>query len=185
MRAKDESLVAKAQSGDKYALDEILERFKSLAKSKTRIFAAPGLEHDDILQEGMIGLFKAVRDFSPDIGAPFVAFADMCIERQITSAIRAANRKKHNPLNTSVPYKYSEDGDAGDALRDRTAINPLSAVINKEEIKRVSGALTATEAAVLGLRLNDKTYQEIAEVLGVSVKSVDNALQRAKQKIGQ
>lgn len=185
MRATDEALVAKAQSGDKHALDEILERFKPLAKSKTRVFAAPGLEHDDILQEGMIGLFKAVRDFSPEIGAPFVAFADMCIERQITTAIRAANRKKHDPLNTSVPFDYAGEGDAGADLRDTKAINPLSAVITTEEMKRVGGSLTATEAAVLGMRLNDKTYSEISETLGISVKSVDNALQRAKQKIGQ
>jgi RNA polymerase sporulation-specific sigma factor len=182
-RAADETLVAGAQAGDQGHLDELLRRYRALVKSKARMPAPPGLEHDDLVQEGMIGLFKAVRDYSPVSGAPFGAFADLCVERQIVSAMRAATRKKHTPLNMSVPFDYSGEGDEDAALRDRTAVNPLTAVIAKEEIKRVRGSLTAREAAVLRQRATGASYQDIAARLGISPKAVDNALQRAKGKL--
>lgn len=185
MRPTDEALVTAAQTGDQGSLDELLRRYKAVAKSKARMPAPPGLEHDDMVQEGMIGLFKAIRDYSPATGAPFGAFADLCVERQITTALRSATRKKHTPLNSSVPFDYARDGDEDAALRDRTAINPLTAVIGKEELKRVQGSLTRQEAAVLRLRAGGVSYRDIAAQLGISHKSVDNALQRARGKLSE
>ncbi len=185
MLRKDEVLVPEAQQGDKHSLDELLRRYKPMVKIKARVRAPRGLEHDDILQEGMIGLFKAVRDYRPGYGASFKVFADMCVERQITTARRAATRKKHTPLNLSVPLDHTEVADDNENMHDHQAVNPLSALIDKEEFKRARGSLTEREADVLSLRLNGRSYQEIASALGVSAKAVDNALQRAKSKLGQ
>lgn len=185
MADKDEVLAAAAQLGDKKSFDELLRRYKSMVKVKSWIIMPPGLERDDILQEGMIGLFKAIRDYSPASGAPFGAFADMCVERQIMTAIRSATRKKHTPLNLSLPLDHTEVANDNDVMRDYKAVNPLRALIDKEEFKRVRGTLTEREAAVLGLRLNGKSYQEISGSLDISAKAVDNALQRAKTKLGQ
>ena len=185
MRQTDEALAQAAQGGDQGSLDELLRRYKAVAKSKAGRPAPPGLEHDDMVQEGMIGLFKAIRDYSPATGAPFGAFADMCVERQLTTAFRSATRKKHTPLNMSVPFDYSGDGDADAALRDLAAINPLTAVIGKEELKRVQGRLTHQEATVLHRRAAGDSYRDIASALRISTKAVDNALQRAKGKLSE
>jgi len=182
---KDELQVKAAQQGDKRGFDELLRRYKSMVKTKSRIVVPPGLEREDILQEGMIGLFKAIRDYSPASGAPFGAFADMCVERQITTAIRSATRKKHTPLNLSLPLDATTAAEDKDMMRDYKAVNPLKSLIDKEEFKRVRRILTEREAAVLGLRLNGKSYQEISVSLGISAKAVDNALRRARQKLGQ
>jgi RNA polymerase sporulation-specific sigma factor len=182
---KDEALVPLAQLGDKKSFDELLRRYRRMVKIKSRIIVPPGLERDDIVQEGMIGLFKAIRDFRPGHGVPFGLFASMCVERQITTAIRAATRQKHAPLNLSLPLDSTEAREDNDMMRDYRAVNPLRSLIDKEEFKRAGATLTEREAAVLGLRLNGKTYQEISASLGVSTKAVDNALQRAKTKLGQ
>jgi RNA polymerase sporulation-specific sigma factor len=182
---KDETLVPLAQMGDKSSFDELLRRYRRMVKIKSRIIVPPGLERDDIVQEGMIGLFKAIRDFRPGHGASFGVFASMCVERQITTALRAATRQKHAPLNLSLPLDATESSEDNDMMRDHRAVNPLRSLIDKEEFQRVRGTLTEREAAVLGLRLNGKSYQEIAGSLGISAKAVDNALQRAKTKLGQ
>jgi RNA polymerase sporulation-specific sigma factor len=185
MAEKDEILVPLAQMGDKKSFDELLRRYRAMVKVKSRIFVPPGLERDDIIQEGMIGLFKAIRDYSPESGAPFGAFADMCVERQITTAIRAATRHKHAPLNLSLPLDATESAEDNQMMRDYRAVNPLKSLIDKEEFDSARKALTEREAAVMGLRLNGKSYDEIADELGVSHKAVDNALRRARQKLGQ
>jgi RNA polymerase sporulation-specific sigma factor len=182
---KDEVLVTSAQRGDTRSFEELLRRYKSMVKNKSRGNVPPGLEREDILQEGMIGLFKAIRDYSPASGAPFGAFADMCVDRQITTAIRSAMRKKHTPLNLSLPLDASEAMAGNDMMRDYRAVNPLKSLIDKEEFGRVRGTLTEREATVLGLRLNGKSYHEISASLGISTKAVGNALQRAKTKLGQ
>jgi RNA polymerase sporulation-specific sigma factor len=182
---KDEVLVISAQRGDTRSFDELLRRYKSRVRTKSRGNVPPGLEREDILQEGMIGLFKAIRDYSPASGAPFGAFADMCVERQITTAIRSAMRKKHTPLNLSLPLDASEATEDNDLMRDHKAVNPLRSLIDKEEFKQARKTLTEREAAVLGLRLNGKSYQAISNSLGISAKAVDNALRRARQKLGQ
>jgi len=180
----DEAIVLRAKDGDAAALDMILRRYRGLVKAKADRPAAPGFERDDFLQEGMIGLFKSVRDFSPEIGAPFGAFAAMCIDRQITSALRSAHRKKHIPLNESVPLAYGDAADENPALADSAAVNPLSALISQEKMRLAGKELTELEAKVLGLRLNGESCREIAEKTGLSAKAIDNALQRAKQKLG-
>ncbi len=185
MADKDEVLVKAAQRGDKRGFDELLRRYKSMVKTKSRIVIPPGLEREDVVQEGMIGLFKAIRDYSPASGAPFGAFADMCVERQITTAIRSATRKKHTPLNLSLPLDTTAVSEDKDMMRDYAAVNPLKSLIDKEEFKRARKTLTEREAAVLGQRLNGKSYQEISVSLGISAKAVDNALRRARTKLGQ
>jgi RNA polymerase sporulation-specific sigma factor len=185
MERSDDALVSKAQEGDTQALDRILRRYMPLVKAKANRPAAPGLERDDFLQEGMIGLFKAVRDFRVEIGAPFGAFAAMCVDRQIATAARAANRNKHVPLNQSVPLVFGDGAEEHPALKDSGALNPLTALISAESMQQAGKELTALESQVLGLRLNGRSYRDIAASTGLSEKSIDNALQRAKHKIDQ
>lgn len=185
MAEKDEILVPHAQLGDKKSFDELLRRYRAMVKVKSRVIVPPGLERDDIIQEGMIGLFKAIRDFRAGHGVPFSLFAAMCVERQITTAIRAATRQKHAPLNLSLPLDATESAEDNNMMRDYRAVNPLKSLIDKEEIDSARKTLTEREAAVMGLRLNGKTYHEIADALDISEKAVDNALRRARQKLGQ
>ncbi len=183
MTERDETLVQNAQAGDIESLDELLRRYKKVVKDKARSVSAPGLERDDLVQEGMIGLFKSIRGYQPGYGASFKVFATMCVERQITSALRAATRQKHTPLNYSVPLDHPSVTDGSLLRAGRTAASPLSSLISREDLNTARGAFTVLEARVLGLRLNGKSYREIAGVLGVGEKAVDNALNRAKRKL--
>lgn len=191
-RRGDGELVAKARGGDDRALDGLLSRYRNFARSKARSFFLVGADKEDVVQEGMIGLYKAIRDFDLDQDTPFRAFAELCISRQILTAIKTANRNKHRPLNTSVSLDapaHAEDQDRtiGDDLVAPTQLDPAEVVISAEEIEALKDnmrdRLTELEGSVLSLYMDGKSYEEIAGALGYHVKSIDNALQRIKRKI--
>lgn len=187
MKPTDKDLVIAAQRGNAHSLDILLERYRELAKMKASAFVPRGLERDDLLQEGMIGLFKAIRDYKLDAKTSFRSFADVCIDRQIITAIRAATRKKHSPLNTSVPlYAAEVEESEGKRIHLGTG-NPLRQMLAAEELSETKDSfeelLTEREATVIRLRMAGKSYKDIAIRLSISQKAVDNALSRAKNKL--
>ena len=150
-----------------------------------------GADRDDLCQEGLIGLTKAIRDFDPDNGAAFASFADLCITRQILTAIKMATRLKHTPLNSYVSYDRPHDGDSSRTLADTVAVeeslDPLESLLAEDGMRSVMAVvdevLSGLEADVLRLYVEGRSYQEIAELLGRRTKSIDNALQRIKRKL--
>lgn len=187
----DEEIVALAQQGNADALIHLLESFKSLVRIKARGYFLIGADHEDIVQEGMIGLYKAIRDYRPDRQASFRAFADLCVKRQIITAIKTATRQKHIPLNSYVSLNkpiYEEESERTllDVIEGRVT-NPEELFINQEEMSAIQSmidkALSGFERQVLSAFLDGKSYQEIADALGRHVKAVDNALQRIKKKM--
>lgn len=191
-KLSDEELVELSAAGDKAATECILSRYKNLVKARGRMYFLAGADREDIIQEGMIGLFKAIRDFDSTKLATFRGFAELCIKRQIITAVKNANRQKHIPLNTyvslSAPF-YDEDSEGimGDLIADNQEVNPEHLIIRKEKAASMSDkieeSLSELEKKVLSLYLSGKNYQEIAEILGRSPKSADNALQRIRKKI--
>ena len=189
----DDALVAAARGGDDRALAELLTKYRGFARSKARSYYLVGADREDIVQEGMIGLYKAVRDFNPDLQTSFHAFAELCITRQIITAIKTATRQKHGPLNNYVsfsrPVLSDEEGERclGDLIPTRAISDPADLVISAERIralqKHFDDVLSDLEAEVLRLYVDGKSYQEIAEMLQRHVKSIDNALQRIKRKL--
>ena len=191
----DEELVDRARGGDDLAIETLLHRYRHYARAKARTYFLAGADREDIVQEGMIGLFKAIRDFQIDKNTAFRAFAELCITRQIITAIKTATRQKHIPLNSYVslnkPASGSSDGDEdrplSDALVSSTVADPAELVISAEEIasikQSVGRLLSGLETEVLQLYMDGKSYQEIADMLGRHVKSIDNALQRIKRKL--
>ncbi len=192
-RAGDEELVAAARDGDERALDALLTRYRGFARSKARSYFLVGGSREDIIQEGMIGLYKAVRDFNPELQTSFRAFAELCVTRQIITAIKTATRQKHGPLNNYVsfhrPVLSDDEGERtlGDVLQTTGVSDPADLVISAERIRdlqdHLDAALSDLEAEVLCLYVDGKSYQEIAELLQRHVKSIDNALQRIKRKL--
>jgi RNA polymerase sporulation-specific sigma factor len=192
-RADDADLVRLVRDGDDRALDALLLRYRRFARSKARPFFLAGAEGEDVAQEGMIGLFKAIRDFDLEGVTPFKAFAELCISRQILTAIKTANRNKHQPLNTSISLDApAHTGDerekaVGDDLVSRQQSDPAEIIVGAEDLEALKAALrkdlTELEANVLGLYVDGKSYDEIAAALGNHVKSIDNALQRIKRKL--
>jgi RNA polymerase sporulation-specific sigma factor len=191
---EDHDLVEQVRSGDERSLEVLLARYRKFARSKARTYFLAGSDKEDVVQEGMIGLFKAIRDFDPAQATPFRAFAELCISRQILTAIKTANRQKHQPLNSSVSLDApayggdNSDTSVGDSLVASTFItDPAEIVISAEEIEALRdsmrGSLTELEGDVLRLYMDGKSYEEIAGVLGNHVKSIDNALQRIKRKV--
>ena len=187
----DEEAVEAAQRGDSQALVYILDEYKNFVRSKARGYFLIGADHEDIVQEGMIGLYKSIRDFRPDKQASFKAFAELCIKRQIITAIKTATRQKHYPLNTYVSLNrplFDEESDRTllDVLEGRIT-NPEDLYISQEDLKAIRQQmkllLSGLEQQVLEEFLDGKSYQEIAEHLGRHVKSIDNALQRVKRKL--
>jgi RNA polymerase sporulation-specific sigma factor len=186
-------LVARARSGDDRCIEILLARYRNFARSKARSYFLAGSDKEDVVQEGMIGLFKAIRDFEEDTGTPFRAFAELCISRQILTAIKTANRQKHQPLNSSVSLDAPAYGDdqsdrtVGDNFVGPKTSDPVELVISAEEIEAIRDtmkeSLTDLEGDVLRLYMDGKSYEEIAGVLGNHVKSIDNALQRIKRKL--
>lgn len=182
----DEKLALAAQSGDTRSLESLLEKYKDLVRVKASLHLLSGLDREDLVQEGMIGLFKAIRQFEETKGAAFKTFAGLCIERQIITAIRGSRRQKHIPLNFYIsldrPIKKDE------AVFVDT-LNPLSVVIGQEESEKTwacfSRMLSKLETQVVELRMAGASYKQIADRLGISAKSVDNALQRAKTKFNK
>lgn len=180
----DEDVVELAKGGDEAAFTVIFERYKKTVRVKAKMYYIAGGDPDDIIQEGMIGLFQAVRDYDREKSgsASFNTFAQMCIGRQIASAIRIASSKKNSPLNMSVPIP-----DTGEQEASEHAESPESILVDRETAEsmetRLKGSLSPFEKSVLDMLLKDRNYAEIAEILGVDKKSVDNAIQRIKRKM--
>ena len=188
----DEGLVALSHSGDPLADEMLCERYKNMVRIKARPYFLIGADREDLLQEGMIGLYKAIRDYSPEHEMSFRSFADMCILRQIISAVKSATRKKHGPLNTYISLYRGEGEDDG----DRPLIDTVSTVstedpeqlfISRESLAgmldMLDGMLSPLEKQVLSLFLDGRSYQEISALIGRGTKTVDNALQRIKRKL--
>ena len=187
----DEEAVVLAQNGDGQALAYLLNKYKNFVRSKARSYFLIGADHEDIVQEGMIGLYKAIRDFQPSRLTTFRSFAELCVKRQIITAIKAATRQKHVPLNSYVSLNkplYDDESDRTllDVIEGRVT-NPEELYISQEDLARIqtqiSEVLSDLERQVLDAFMDGKSYQEIAELLGRHVKSIDNALQRVKRKL--
>ena len=188
----DEEIVAFARDGDTVALEYLIHKYKNFVRAKARSYFLIGADREDIIQEGMIGLYKAIRDFRADKLASFRAFAELCITRQIITAIKTATRQKHIPLNSYVSlnkplYDDESDRTLEDVLAGNKVTDPEELVISREEFldieSKMSEFLSDLEWSVLMLYLEGKSYQEIAEQLSRHVKSIDNALQRVKRKL--
>jgi len=192
-QAADEQLVGLYHGGDAQAVEALLTRYRNFARMKARSYFLVGADKEDIVQEGMIGLYKAIRDFSEEKQTSFRAFAEICITRQIITAIKTATRQKHVPLNSYVslnkPISSNDDPDRvlQDVLRTPQITDPADLVISSEDLQGIKLAfaeiLSDFEAEVLHLYVEGKSYQEIAKLLKKHVKSVDNALQRIKRKV--
>lgn len=188
----DEEIAVEAKGGNVNAQEYLINKYEGFVKTKAKSYFLIGADKEDIYQEGMIGLYKAIRDFNPDKLASFRAFAELCITRQIITAIKTATRQKHIPLNTYISLNkpvYEEESERTllDILSGIKITDPEELIISKEEIERmekeISNALTELEMEVLTSYLDGKSYQEIACDLDRHAKSIDNALQRVKRKL--
>ena len=189
----DLQLVMRARNGDQKALDELIRRYQGFVRLKASSYFLAGGDAEDLIQEGLIGLYKAVRDFSPELSS-FRSFAELCVTRQIITAIKTATRFKHAPLNTYVSFSHTpagqeSDGDCslGDALPGPSVDDPSVCVISTEELQSLvftlGTGLSKLEADALKLYLEGESYETMAERLGCDTKTIDNALQRVKRKI--
>ncbi|MDD2443183.1 MAG: RNA polymerase sporulation sigma factor SigH [Desulfotomaculaceae bacterium] len=188
----DEEVVDFAREGDDNALEYLINKYKNFVRAKARSYFLIGADREDIIQEGMIGLYKAIRDFRMDKLSSFRAFAELCITRQIITAIKTATRQKHIPLNSYVSLNkpiYDEDSDRTllDVISGSKITDPEELIISREEFddieEKMGEILSSLEWKVLMSYLEGKSYQEIAEDLNRHVKSIDNALQRVKRKL--
>ncbi|MCF0146903.1 MAG: RNA polymerase sporulation sigma factor SigH [Clostridium sp.] len=188
----DEEVVDDAKKGDCRAQEYLISKYESFVKAKAKSYFLIGADKEDIYQEGMIGLYKAIRDFKADKLTSFKAFAEICVTRQIITAIKTATRQKHIPLNTYISLNkpiYEEDSDRTliDVLSELKITDPEELIIGKEQIKHIEGemakVLSDLEMEVLQSYLDGKSYQEIACDLDRQAKSIDNALQRVKRKL--
>lgn len=185
-------IVLKASKGDKIALEYIIKKYKNFVKAKAKSYFLIGADKEDIIQEGMIGLYKAVRDFDASKTNSFKGFADICITRQIITAIKTATRQKHIPLNSYISLNkpvYDEESERTllDIIATSIVTDPEELIISKEELKHIESKmnelLSDLELQVVEYYLNGKSYQYIADKLKRDVKSIDNALQRVKRKL--
>lgn len=188
----DEDLVEAAKAGDDRASEFLIHKYRNFVRVKAKAYFLVGADREDIIQEGMIGLYKAIRDFRRDKLSSFRAFAELCITRQIITAIKTATRQKHIPLNSYVSLNkpiYDDDSDRTllDVLGGLRVADPEELVINREASarmrQRIRQNLSDLEHRVLNLYLDGKSYQEMANELQRHVKSIDNALQRVKRKL--
>ncbi|MDF2872546.1 MAG: hypothetical protein K0R05_4121 [Anaerocolumna sp.] len=192
----DDEIISMIHGGDSYAMDFMLTKYKSLVKNKAKALFLIGGDKEDLIQEGMIGLYKAIRDYDTDKDSTFYSFADLCISRQIYTAIKASNRKKNIPLNTYVSLyapAYSENADQdeketlADIMSQNKISNPEELVIDKESTSMLEYELvrhlSQFEKSVLDLYLHDYSYLQIADKLKKEPKSIDNALQRIRLKL--
>ncbi len=190
--AVDEEIIRDAKSGDAQALEFLINKYKSFVRAKARTYFLIGADREDIIQEGMIGLYKAIRDFRGDKLSSFRAFAELCITRQIITAIKTATRQKHIPLNSYVSLNkpiFDEESDRTllDVISEESISDPEEMIINREEFAgievKMGEILSGLEWEVLSQYLQGRSYQEIAAELDRHVKSIDNALQRVKRKL--
>lgn len=188
----DEDTVELAQQGEQFAVEFLIDKYKNFVRAKARSYFLIGADREDIIQEGMIGLFKAIRDYRVDKLTSFRAFAELCITRQIITAIKTATRQKHIPLNSYVSLNkpiYDEESDRTlmDIITTTGITNPEEIIISREEFifieKKMGEILSSLEWKVLMSYLEGKSYQEISVDLKRHVKSIDNALQRVKRKL--
>ena len=191
----DEMLIERLRDGERDITDYIMNKYKNLVRSKAKSMYILGADNEDLIQEGMIGLFKAIRDYDAGRDASFFTFADLCISRQMYTAVQASNRKKHMPLNSYISlYATSHEEENGRESEEfinflglDTQKDPEQLLIDKENVlsleKKIEEELSAFEKQVLDLYLTGMTYTQIARVLGRDEKSTDNALQRMKTKI--
>src|SRR6476659_7292018 len=191
---EDLQLVLRARNGDGTALDQLMRRYTGFVRLKASSYFLAGGDSEDLIQEGLIGLYKAVRDFRSDKETSFRSFAELCVTRQIITAIKSATRYKHAPLNTYVSFSHTPAGQdvegectLGDALPGPSIDDPSVRVISTEELQSLVGCLGTTlsglESEALRLYLDGNSYEQMAETLGCDCKTIDNALQRVKRKI--
>ena len=189
---KDEALVEIARNGDSFAEEYLMYKYRNFVRAKSRSYFLIGADKEDIIQEGMIGLYKAIRDYNVDKLASFRGFAELCITRQIITAIKAATRQKHIPLNSYISLNkpvYDEESDRTllDMIEGVKVTNPEDLIISREQVRKIEmkmgEVLSRLEIEVLALYMQGRPYQEIAKILNRHVKSIDNALQRVKRKL--
>ena len=194
--ATDEDLVLWYRDGEEAAIDYLINKYKNLVRKKAGSMFLIGGDHDDLIQEGMLGMFKAVRDYDIGRDVNFSAFADLCVSRQMYTAVQASNRKKHLPLNSYISIygqglqEEKQEGDSGtlmNTLASEQEKNPEEMVLEQERLEVIEASiekeLSSFEQEVFHLHLTGMTYGEIAKVLGRDEKSTDNALQRIKAKV--
>lgn len=189
----DEELIDRLRGGEERIMDYICDKYKNLVRSKAKSMFILGADNEDLIQEGMIGLFKAVRDYDCGRDASFYTFAELCISRQMYTAVQASQRQKHVPLNTYISLygntmaEDREEANLLEALADRTELNPEEMFLDKERVEyleqTIENELSSFEKQVLDLYMTGMSYTQIAKVLGRDEKSTDNALQRLKSKI--
>jgi len=193
VHCSDGELIDRLRRGESAIMDYICEKYKNLVRSKAKSMFILGADNEDLIQEGMIGLFKAVRDYDTGRDASFSTFADLCISRQMYTAVQASKRRKHFPLNTYVSLDSGASGDdregttLAELLADRVELSPEERFLDKERVayleKTIEEELSDFEKQVLDLYITGMSYGQIARVLGRDEKATDNALQRLKSKI--
>lgn len=191
----DEMLIERLRDGERDITDFIMNKYKNLVRSKAKSMYILGADTEDLIQEGMIGLFKAIRDYDAGRDASFYTFAELCISRQMYTAVQASNRKKHMPLNSYISLYATNENESGESYGEEfinflgfePAKNPEQLLIDKENVisleRKIEEELSTFENQVLDLYLTGMSYSQIARVLGRDEKSTDNALQRIKNKI--
>ena len=196
-KCSDEELIVRLRDGEEAITDYIMDKYKNLVRSKAKSMYILGADREDLIQEGMIGLFKAIRDYDAGRDASFFTFADLCVSRQMYTAVQAAGRQKHAPLNTYISlyanaaeHDMTGDGEEGELINSvisQSDKNPEELLIDKENVERlektIEKELSSFEKQVLDLYLTGMKYSQIARVLGRDDKSTDNALQRIKAKL--
>ncbi len=191
----DETLVAFAKRGRKEAADQLIRRYHSFVRLKASSYFLVGGDSDDLIQEGLLGLHKAIRDYRTDRESSFRNFAELCITRQIITAVKTATRNKHAPLNQYVSFGQTPAANTEsettmeEILPGPTALDPVNQAISSEELASLVSCLQSTlsemESSVLGYYLEDRSYEDVAALLGCETKTVDNALQRVKRKVSK
>ncbi len=192
-KMSDEELVIRYHDGDNAAADYLVEKYKNLVRMRARAYFLVGADNDDLIQEGMIGLYKAIRDYNPDKNVVFMVFASLCINRQIMTAVTSYNRQKNAPLNTYISLdtpvtdELGEDAVLSDVIAAEDERNPEEIFIAKEQsgqmVARVFKSLSKMEREILELYVEGMSYAEIASTLNKTTKAVDNAIQRIRNKI--
>lgn len=192
LNLEDEEIVQLGRKGDKDAMDYLIHKYKNLVRSKARAYFLIGADREDMVQEGMIGLYKAIRDYQKDKSMAFKTFAELCVTRQMITAVKNATRQKHIPLNSYISLNrksFDEDSDKTfiELISEESSSDPEQLLIKKEEFygieNKMGEILSSFEWEVLFLYLNGKSYVEIARQVKKPIKSIDNALQRVKRKV--